>query len=115
MFRTIFIGLSESKMLRAVAERSTIGRKLSSRFVAGMTVEDALQATARTNTRGMTVSVDNLGENVTNVEEARHSAALYREMLDEITERKLKANVSLKLTHMGLDVDEPLSRKIAAD
>ncbi len=115
MFRTIFIGLSESKMLRAVAERSTIGRKLSSRFVAGMTVEDALQATARTNTLGMTVSVDNLGENVTNVEEARHSAALYREMLDEITERKLKANVSLKLTHMGLDVDEPLSRKIAAD
>jgi proline dehydrogenase len=101
-------------MLRAVAERSAIGRRLSSRFVAGMTVEDALEATAATNARGMTVSVDNLGENVTNLEEARHSAQLYHEMLDRITERKLDANVSLKLTHMGLDVDEGVSREIAA-
>ncbi len=114
MFRTIFIALSESTMLRAVAERSRMGRRLSSRFVAGMTVQDALAATARTNAAGMTVSVDNLGENVTNVEEASHSAALYREMLDEITRRKLQANVSLKLTHMGLDVDEGVSRRIVA-
>ncbi|HVS30703.1 MAG TPA: proline dehydrogenase family protein [Thermoanaerobaculia bacterium] len=114
MFRTIFIALSESTMLRAVAERSRIGRRLSSRFVAGMTVQDALAATARTNAAGMTVSVDNLGENVTNVEEASHSAALYREMLDEIAKRKLQANVSLKLTHMGLDVEEAVSRRIVA-
>src|SRR5215210_7982960 len=112
MFRTIFIALSESTMLRAIAERSSIGRRLSSRFVAGMTVEDALDATARTNAHNMTVSVDNLGENVTNTEEAKHSAALYHEMLDEITDRKLKANVSLKLTHMGLDVDAALCRQI---
>ena len=115
MFRSIFIALSESKLLRAIAERSRVGRRLSSRFVAGTTVEAALTATATTtNSHAMSVSVDNLGENVTNVEEAHHSAALYREMLDQIAARKLNANVSLKLTHMGLDVDEKLSREIVS-
>ncbi|MFN2394024.1 MAG: proline dehydrogenase family protein, partial [Pyrinomonadaceae bacterium] len=56
-----------------------------------------------------------LGENVTNPEEARHSARLYHEMIDEIAARHLDANVSLKLTHMGLDVDEALARTIAAE
>ncbi|HYR27451.1 MAG TPA: proline dehydrogenase family protein, partial [Thermoanaerobaculia bacterium] len=112
MFRAFFIALSESRMLRSVAERSTIGRKMSGRFVAGMSVEDALTATAATTAKGMSVSVDNLGENVTNLDEARESAHLYHEMIDELTRRKLNANVSLKLTHMGLDVDEQVSRTI---
>jgi proline dehydrogenase len=115
LFRAFFIALSESRILRAIAERSRLGRTLSSRFVAGMTVSDALQATAQTNSRGMTVSVDNLGENVTNTEEARESAKLYHELLDEIAARKLDANVSLKLTHMGLDVDENLARTIVTE
>ena len=85
---------------------------MSGRFVAGMSVEEALTATAATNAKGMSVSVDNLGENVTNLDEARESAHLYHEMLDELTRRKLDANVSLKLTHMGLDVDEQVSRTI---
>ena len=112
MFRAFFIALSENRMLRAVAERSAIGRRLSSRFVAGMTVEDALAATVATNARNMSVSVDNLGENVTNLEEARHSAQLYHDMIDALTEKKLDANVSLKLTHMGLDIEESVSRTI---
>jgi proline dehydrogenase len=113
LFRAFFIALSESRWLRRIAERSRIGRKMSGRFVAGMSVEDALRATAETNQRGMSVSVDNLGENVTNLEEARESAHLYHELLDDIEKRKLNANVSLKLTHMGLDVDENVARGIA--
>src|SRR5579863_9679626 len=113
MFRSFFISLSQSASLRAVAERSSIGQKFSSRFVAGTQVEDALRATQVVNQAGLSVSVDNLGENVTNVEEARHSAQLYHQMLDQITARKLNANVSLKLTHMGLDVDEKLARDLA--
>jgi proline dehydrogenase len=93
-----------------MAERSAIGRRLSSRFVAGTQVGDAIKAAAKLNKKGITVSVDNLGENVTNVEEARASAQLYHELLDQIAENKLEANVSLKLTHMGLDVDEQLAR-----
>jgi len=112
MLRALFISLSESRSLRSVAERSAVGQKFSSRFVAGTGVEDALRAAQAVNESGQSVSVDNLGENVTNAEEARHSAALYHEMLDQIAARKLNANVSLKLTHMGLDVDETLAREL---
>ncbi len=112
MLRAFFISLSESRSLRGVAERSVFGQGLSSRFVAGTGVEDALQATQAVNQKGLSVSVDNLGENVTNAEEARASAQLYHQLLDEISRRQLNANVSLKLTHMGLDVDEQLARDL---
>ena len=115
MLRAFFISLSESKSLRAVAEQSAVGRRLSRRFVAGMTVEEVLQATAKTNQLGMSVSIDNLGENVTDAAEAGHSAALYHQLLDEIAARKLDANCSLKLTHMGLDVDEKLAQTITLE
>lgn len=105
MLRTLFIQLSESRSLRSIAERSSIGQKLSSRFVAGTQVEDALRVTQALNQAGLAVSIDNLGENVTNPDEARHSAELYRQLLDSIQARQLDANVSVKLTHMGLDVD----------
>lgn len=112
MLRALFISLSESRSLRGVAERSAFGQRLSRRFVAGTGVEDALRAAEAVNQAGLSVSVDNLGENVTNAEEARVSAQLYDQLLDEISKRKLNANVSLKLTHMGLDVDEKLARDL---
>jgi proline dehydrogenase len=115
MLRALFIALSESRGLRGIAERSRVGRRVSGRFVAGMTVEEALQAAARTNAAGMSVSVDNLGENVTNIHEAEESARLYHELLDAIAARGLNANVSMKLTHMGLDVDESVARRITAE
>jgi len=112
MLRALFISLSENRSLRGMAERSAIGRRLSSRFVAGTQVDDALRVTQTVNQKGQSVSVDNLGENVANADEARASAQLYHQMLDEISSRQLNANVSLKLTHMGLDVDEKLARDL---
>jgi len=112
VLRALFISLSESRSLRAAAEKSAIGQRLSSRFVAGTQVDDVLGVASRLNQKGITVSVDNLGENVTNIEEARASAQLYHQLLDQIAVHKLEANVSLKLTHMGLDVDEYLAREL---
>ena len=112
MLRAAFIALSENRSLRHLAESSSIGHRVSGRFVAGTTVEDALRATEETNALGMSVSIDNLGENVTNADEAQRSAQLYHELLDRITERRLDANVSLKLTHMGFDVDQRLATDI---
>jgi proline dehydrogenase len=114
VLRAAFISLSESKSLRRIAEQTWIGQRLSRRFVAGTTIEDALAATQATNKLGLSVSVDNLGENVTNAEEARHSAQLYHQMLDQMNAQGLNANVSLKLTHMGLDVDESMAYEIAS-
>ena len=110
MLRAFFVWLSENRVLRAVAERSSIGQRTSSRFVAGTTVEEAMTATRSMNDLGLAVSIDNLGENVSSPEEARRSATLYHKLLDEITARGLQANVSLKLTHMGLDIDEKLAQ-----
>jgi proline dehydrogenase len=112
VLRALFISLSESQGLRAIAERSSIGQRISSRFVAGTQVEDVLRATRTVNQTGQSVSIDNLGENVTNADEARASAQLYHQLLDDIAAQKLNANVSLKLTHMGLDVDEKLARDL---
>ena len=112
MLRAVFIALSESLWLRAVAERSRFGQRTSARFVAGTEVADAVRAAAAVNQFGAGVSIDNLGENVTNAEEARASAQLYHNLLDEIAANKLNANISLKLTHMGLDVDEHMAYRI---
>ena len=110
MLRAFFISLAENRSLRGIAERSSIGQKFSSRFVAGTQIQDVIEATRKVNSYNCGVSVDNLGENVTNTEEARASAAIYYKLLDQIASQKLNANVSVKLTHMGLDVDEKLAR-----
>jgi proline dehydrogenase len=109
VLRALFISLSESRSLRSLAERSSIGQRISGRFVAGTQVEDALRVTRRLNDAGLSVSIDNLGENVSSAEEAQQSARLYEQLLAEISAGGLNANVSLKLTHMGLDVDPKLA------
>jgi proline dehydrogenase len=114
MLRAFFVRLSENQSLRSFAERSSLGRRVSGRFVAGTEIADAVRATQTINRAGMSVSIDNLGENVTNPEEARHSAQLYHQILDAIVTNQLDANISLKLTHMGLDVDEQLAREIVS-
>ena len=114
MLRTFFVRLSENPSLRNFAERSSLGRKVSGRFVAGTEIADAVRATQAINRAGMSVSIDNLGENVTNPDEARQSAKLYQQILDAIAADKLNANISLKLTHMGLDVDEKLARELVS-
>lgn len=114
MLRAAFISLSESKSLRSVAEKTWFGQRVSRRFVAGTEINDALAATRAMNGLGLGVSVDNLGENVTNADEARHSAQLYHQLLDRMSDQNLNANVSLKLTHMGLDLDEAMAYQITS-
>jgi proline dehydrogenase len=114
MLRAFFVRLSENPSLRSFAESSSLGRRVSSRFVAGTGIADAVRATQAVNRASMSVTIDNLGENVANPEEARHSAHLYHQILDAIVANRLNANISLKLTHMGLDVDERLAREIVS-
>jgi proline dehydrogenase len=106
VLRSLFIALSQNKKLRAFSERSALGHKLSGRFVAGMTVEEALAACERVNREGIAVSLDSLGESVTVEAEARASAEVYHRLLDAIAERKLNANVSVKLSQVGMDIGE---------
>jgi len=81
-----------------------MGRRVSRRFVAGMTVEEAIAVAEQLNSEGIDVTLDSLGESVAEVSQAEESAATYHQLLDEIGTRKLRANVSLKLTQMGMDI-----------
>jgi proline dehydrogenase len=77
-------------------------------------VEDLLRKTAELNRAGVRVAVDYLGENVGSREDALRTEARYHELFDEIARRKLDANVSLKLTHLGLDLDESMAHRTVA-
>ena len=88
---------------------------MSSRFVAGMSVQDALAACERVNREGISVSLDSLGESVATEAEARRSAAIYHQLLNAIEVRKLNANVSVKLSQVGIDFDAALAERIVAE
>jgi proline dehydrogenase len=107
MLRSFFIGLSTNKPFRKFSEQSSMGRRVSRRFVAGMTVEEAGDVAARLNAEGIDVSLDSLGESVSDVAQAEASAAIYHQLLDAIAGRGLKANVSVKLSQMGMEIGSP--------
>jgi proline dehydrogenase len=115
LLRSIFIALSQNRKLRSFSERSSIGHKLSGRFVAGMSVEEALAACQRVNREGIAVSLDALGESVMTEAEARASADTYHQLLDAIQQRNLNANVSVKLSQMGMDFDPALAERIVGE
>ncbi len=115
LLRSSFIALSHNRRLRRFAESSSVGVKLSSRFVAGMEIEDALRVCASLNQQGMTATLDSLGESVTDEIAAHRSAEVYHKLLDAIAARKLKANISVKLTQMGLEHSHQLAETIALD
>jgi proline dehydrogenase len=112
--RSTFIGLSRNSTLRHFAEQSTLGRRMSSRFVAGFRIEDALAAATNLNNQGLSVTLDSLGENVTTPAQARQSAQAYHWLLDAIAQSKLDANISLKLTQMGVDLGLDLATGIVS-
>ena len=115
VLRSAFIALSHNRPLRRFSENSRIGRRMSGRFIAGTYVPEALQAAEALNRENISVSLDSLGENVYTEQEARKSAQIYHELLDAIAQRGLRANVSLKLTQMGMDIDPDLAPRITTE
>ena len=114
LLRSTFISLSQNQPLRRFSESSAAGRRVSSRFVAGLEIEDVLRATTALNRDGLLATLDSLGENVRTPDEAQESAAIYHRLLDQIGERRLEANVSVKLTQMGMDLSPGLAEQIVA-
>lgn len=80
-----------------------------------MDIEDALRAARYLQDQGITSTLDSLGENVTTPQQARESAEIYHRLLDAIYERKLLANVSVKLTQMGMDLQPELAAEIVSN
>jgi proline dehydrogenase len=108
MLRSALLYLSGQQQIFRFVRNNGLAKSFANRFVAGETLDTALAAVAKLNARKITASLDLLGESVHNEAEARTAGDAYVAMLDRIHEQKAHANVSVKLTAMGLDISEDL-------
>ena len=115
MLRNTLLYLSNQPRVFKFVRNNGLAKHFASRFVAGETVDEALAATRELNARGITASLDLLGESVHTEREARQARDAYLTLLDRIQQAKLQANVSVKLTAMGLDIDHELCVAIMQD
>ncbi len=115
MIRSALLYLSSQGQVFKFVRNNRMAKSFANRFVAGESLDTALEAVTRLNARGISASLDLLGESVHNEAEARSAGREYVTMLDRIHERKADANVSVKLTAMGLDVAEDLCVAIMQD
>jgi proline dehydrogenase len=104
MLRSILLKFSESKSFAHWVTTNATTRRMSHRFVAGETLEEALQVTRACNDAGMHATLDYLGENVSTTDDAQKARDAYLEIFDRIAQERLHANVSCKLTQLGLDI-----------
>ena len=112
LLRSAFIALSQNRRLRRFCERSKLGNRINSRFIAGTEIADALRVAASVNAQDIAVTLDSLGESVTTESAAHRAAQVYHQLLDALRERALNANVSVKLTQMGLELSPKLAETI---
>lgn len=106
MLRSVFLYLSSAVWARRSLMALPFATRVARRFVAGETLDDAIQAVRVLNGKGILVSLDHLGENVHTEQDADRAAQAYLDLLDRIAASGVKSNVSLKLTQLGLDVSE---------
>jgi len=105
MLRSALLKLSENEKFGTWVTSNGTTRRMARRFVAGETLEEALAAAQRCNEAGMMVSLDHLGENVASTSDAQRSRDAYLEIFEAIAQERLQANVSCKLTQLGLDIN----------
>ena len=115
MLRSTLLYLSNQPRVFRFVRNNRLAKNFARRFVAGETLDEALAAVRELNAKGITASLDLLGESVTNEREARATRDEYLPILDRIAAAKLDANVSVKLTAMGLDISEELCVAIMQD
>jgi proline dehydrogenase len=108
MLRRILLYLSVAGWARNIVSRWGLARRVARRFVAGETLDEAVAAVRALNQGGLAASLDYLGESVQRAEDTHEVVATYQDLLKRIHEGKLDASVSLKLTHLGLDISEDL-------
>ena len=108
MLRVLFLYLSTAKWARWIITNWGFARRSAKRFVAGDTIQEALEVVQALNARAHFTTLDHLGENVTNAEEALRGTDAYIEILQLLSETKAASGVSLKLTQLGLGLDYEL-------
>lgn len=111
MIRSTVLAVTGRDTVRRLVTETTAGRSVAGRFVAGDHLEDAVAVVEELNAAGMSVSMDHLGEHVAAIDEAERATTAYLECLDAIESRGLDANISVKLTQLGMGLDDEVAGK----
>ncbi|MDR3677265.1 MAG: proline dehydrogenase family protein [Acidobacteriota bacterium] len=111
MLRSLLLYLSELDSPKKLLTGNPLGRRLASRFIAGEELDDALRVVRRLNSEGFKVTLDCLGESVHEAAAADAACQTYLQLLDRLAAEKLDSHVSVKLTQLGLAIDEGLARR----
>src|SRR5258708_1911138 len=106
MLKGTLLYLAQNDSLRNFVIHNPAARTIARRFVAGEKLDDAIEAIRALNQHGMHVSLDHLGENVSDAKEANSAARDYVAILDRIKQTGVDANISIKLTALGLDISQ---------
>lgn len=109
MIRSAVLAVTERSATKKLIQDTAAGRAVARRFVAGDTLAEAVDVTKELNTRGMRVSLDHLGEHVSAIEEATAARDSYLACLDQIAQHELDANISIKLTQLGMGMDDEVA------
>lgn len=111
MLRPLLLDLSEREGLKNFLSRRALGRRLAARFIAGENLEDAVRAVRALNAEGFGATLDYLGESVHAEAAASNACRIYLDVLDRLAAEGLRSHVSIKLTQLGLAMDEALARR----
>ena len=106
-WRALFYALSRSALLKRLASKYGLAtsHSFASRFIAGETIERAIETSRALQAQGLLITLDYLGESVTTLEEASAATREYVRLMEIIVAAGIERNVSLKLTQLGIDVD----------
>jgi len=111
--RSALIWLSGQEGLKDFATRFSFFKKLTTRFVAGETIDEVVPYIREINAENCTASFDHLNESVDNPDEANKEVEEYLQILRRIDETRIRSNVSIKLTQFGLELDPELAYRNA--
>jgi proline dehydrogenase len=110
MLRSLLLYLSERQGPKNLLTSLSAGRRLADRFIAGETLDAAVRAVRQLNAEGFEVTLDHLGESVSDRATAEEACRLYISLLDRIAAEQLRSHISIKLTQLGLAVSEELAQ-----
>ena len=108
MLRTILIYLSQAKWARHIVTRWSFAQNAASRFIAGEKLEDAISVIKTLNAKNINATLDHLGEHTSNPEKAIQATEDIISAIERIHQEGVRSGVSIKLTQIGMDVDEIL-------
>jgi proline dehydrogenase len=109
MFRSFFSYLAKAAWARKIVAKWSVAWKMASRFIAGETLADGIQVIRLLNAKGINATLDHLGENTDSPEKARQATRDIIQAFDAIEEAGVRANVSIKLTQIGLGIGDELT------